>query len=108
MLGIPLGILIGVITGVAAALLIDMASGQGRKDSGTLLKLLAQLLAIPTFWFGGPWLATTMIKQLDLNSILPTYLTALACTFVGIMLTRIWRLVAGAGNVIGAKGGAGK
>jgi hypothetical protein len=103
MLGIPLGILIGVITGIAAVFVIRAAWGSP-KNAKPILKLLAQLLAIPTFWFGGPWLTTTMLAQIELGKILPSYLVALACTFVGITLLPLFKIVVEVGNEIGTKG----
>ena len=104
MLGIPLGILIGVITGIAAVFVIRTA-WSSPKNAKPILKLLGELLAIPTFWFGGPWLTTTMMARLELGTILPAYLVALACTFVGITLLPLFRIVVQVGNEIGPRGG---
>lgn len=78
--GIPLGALIGVVTGGVALLLFK--TGWTETDLAGLLKIIGQLLAIPAFWFGGPWLTTTMLADVDLDEIRASYLISLAVVFV--------------------------
>ncbi len=78
--GIPLGILIGVVSGGCAVLLIR--AGWGHPDVKATLQVVAQLLAIPTFWFGGPWLTTTMLASVEPAEIRSSYFLALTVVFV--------------------------
>ena len=67
--GIPLGVLIGVLTGGVAILLFRTAWRE--TDLAGLLKVIGEILIIPTFWFGGPWLTTTFLDSVDLDEIQP-------------------------------------
>jgi hypothetical protein len=78
--GIPLGVLIGVVTGGVAILLFK--TGWHETDLAGLLKIIGQLLAIPAFWFGGPWLTTNLLASVDLDQIRASYLMSLAIVFV--------------------------
>jgi hypothetical protein len=42
---------------------------------------ITQLLAIPTFCFGGPWLTSSLFSNVDLDDLLPTYAISLSLTF---------------------------
>ena len=105
MLGIPLGLLIGVISGIAFMFLI-LTAWSNSLNAKTILSIVAELLAIPTFWFGGPWLTTAMLKEVRLEAILPAYLTTLACTFLVIAVVPIFKLVVQMGHALGKPGGA--
>jgi hypothetical protein len=98
--GIPLGALIGVVTGGVAILLFR--TGWSASDLAGLFKIISQLLAIPAFWFGGPWLTTTMLASVDLDEIRASYLISLAVVFVPLagfpVVMMSWR----AGQGIGA------
>ena len=98
-LGAALGILIGVVSGLSLVLLLRtaLAGRPGLKDT---LAITSELLAIPTFWFGGPWVTTAFAQSLDIGLILPSYMVALACTFVLIALYPLVRLVIWLGNQI--------
>ena len=99
-LGVALGVLIGVVSGTCLILLLRtaLAGRPGLKDT---LAITSELLAIPTFWFGGPWVTTVFAESLDLRAILPSYMVALAVTFVLIALYPLVRLVIWLGNQIG-------
>jgi hypothetical protein len=99
MLGIPLGILIGIISGLTFVVLLHTAWSSTR-DSKSIILLIAELLAIPTFWFGGTWLTTIMLKDIQLNTILPDYLVSLTCTFVVIAMYPLSMIVIQFGNNI--------
>jgi hypothetical protein len=102
MIGIALGLLIGVITGTAFLLLVLTAKFT---DAKAIISVVAEILAIPTFWLGGPWLTTTLMQQVDLNLILPSYLASLACTFLAAALYPLVRLVIRTGNAMANAGG---
>lgn len=90
--GIPLGILIGVITGTTFLLLLKTVA-TARGDLKTLLEIAAEVLALPTFWFGGPFLTTNLLGSLQPDQIRNSYVGALACSFVLIAVWPLWRLI---------------
>ena len=84
-LGVPLGVLIGLITGLVLLLVLQAANVQHPVLKDTLT-VAGQLLAIPTFWFGGPWIATAAITALqsESNALWPWYLVTLSILFFAI------------------------
>jgi hypothetical protein len=99
--GIPLGTLIGVVTGGVAILLFR--TGWNETDLAGLLKIVGQLLAIPAFWFGGPWLTTAMLASVDLAEIRASYLISLAIVFVPLAGLPVVRMSWETGLGIGAQ-----
>jgi hypothetical protein len=99
MLGLPLGILIGVISGIAVLLMLRTAT-RVIVDLRALATLVAELLAVPTFWFGGPWVATAMLQGVRLDEILSFYMASPAVTFVFISGWPLLRLIARIGREI--------
>jgi hypothetical protein len=90
-LGIALGILIGLLSGVVFELFMD-ASRTAAADLGGVLKIISGLLAIPAFWFGGSWLATSAIlKDVDVTKIRSAYVVTLACVFTPFVLYELYR-----------------
>lgn len=99
--GLTLGILIGIITGIVLLLLLNLAVVPSNQLQKIIIPLIAEFFAIPTFWFGGPWLTTTLLKFVDLNDILPSYLLSLSVTFFLICIIPLFRLIINIGNKIG-------
>ena len=103
-LGVALGVLIGVVSGTSLVLLLRTALA-GRPGLKETLAITSELLAIPTFWFGGPWVTTVFVQSVDVRLILPSYMVALAASFVLIALYPLLRLVIWLGNQIGRSEG---
>jgi hypothetical protein len=80
-IGIAIGILIGVISGTVALVLLKTANAASIKSAASLVAITTELLAIPTFWFGGPWLAV-LLKLVALDKIINSYIVTLATTFL--------------------------
>lgn len=97
--GIALGILIGVVSGLVFLLLFRTAHRAEKLRD--ILPAIPELLGIPTFWFGGPWLTTALLKIVELDDILPSYILSLTCTFVLITIMPLFRFVIMIGNEIG-------
>jgi hypothetical protein len=97
--GGPLGVLIGVISGVVFTTIISAIPGL--RSIGSILKVTPQILAIPTFWFGGPWLSTKLMKDLKAEQIADAYVTCLAVTFLLVAAWPLIRLNILQGNRIG-------
>ena len=103
-ISVPLGILIGVISGTVILLLLRDATALNRsryswmertfgrkRTSG--VSLVAKILSLPVFWFGGPWLSTRLLVSLDWMELLPSYLITLVVTVVLIISYPLFRFV---------------
>ena len=84
LIGGIVGVLIGFLTGVATlVVLYPIFSIKGYVPAGRRAPLAtAQLLGLPAFWFGGPWLSTKLFSFIDLNIFLNPYIAFLAFTYI--------------------------
>jgi hypothetical protein len=98
--GVPLGLLIGVVSGITFLLLMDTAF-TGRRNVQSVMKIVAQLLAVPFFWFGGPWVTTAVMKSVNLATIFTAYIYSLAVTFLLIVIFPTLNLVINLGKRMG-------
>jgi hypothetical protein len=91
-LGIPLGILIGLVTGIAFLLLVELArKGSGAGDT---FKVVSALLGIPSFWFAGGWLTgESILRDVDPADIRSAYILTLTVAFTPFALLEAYRLV---------------
>ncbi|HYU51967.1 MAG TPA: hypothetical protein VEK37_03450 [Gemmatimonadaceae bacterium] len=80
--GIVLGVLIGITSGVVFLLLLGTASRW--KGASSIVPLTGEILAIPTFWFGGPWVSTKLLVGVSTADMLNPYLLSLLLTFSAI------------------------
>jgi hypothetical protein len=92
MVGIALGVLMGVLSGaIFVFLLRDMVI-----FGNTLvhaLKVVGEVISIPGFWFGGPWVTTGVLKDIEWALIIENYLIALSLVFLGISATTLLRFI---------------
>jgi hypothetical protein len=100
MIGIPLGILIGVISAVIFNLLV-LSAWKSRADKKALAKIFVELIAIPTFWFGGSWAASAFLKDVDMTKVLPEYITSLAVVFGLLSLPGLYKIIFNLAREIG-------
>ena len=91
-LGPALGVFIGVICGLSVLLLLRVAVA-GRTTLRTTTAEITQLLAIPTFSFGSPWATSQLLNGVDLDKMLPPYVTTLALSFAVITGYPLARLI---------------
>jgi fucose 4-O-acetylase-like acetyltransferase len=89
--GIPLGILVGLVSGVAFVFFLRSAFSEDP------LKVAESLLAMPAAWFGGGWLTTVF----DLERILDSYVMSLAVFFLVIVAKPAYLTIVRVGNEIG-------
>jgi hypothetical protein len=78
--GIVVGLLIGVVSGTVFLLLLKSA----RRSASTaqdVVTLTGELLAIPAFMVGGPWVSTGVLKLVELKDFINPYLISLAICF---------------------------
>ena len=95
-----MGLLIGVVSGITFLLLMDTAF-TGRRNVQSVMKIVAQLLAVPFFWFGGPWVTTAVMKSVNLATIFTAYIYSLAVTFLLIIIFPTLNLVINLGKRMG-------
>jgi len=100
-IGYPLGILIGVITGYVFILFFQTAIASSKVKYSTVMKVSTQLLAMPTFWFGGPWVTTQFLQSVNFAALLPGYLVSLTLTFLLLVSWPLSRFVISVGNQVG-------
>lgn len=100
--GLAIGILIGVITGTVFLLLLKTADRASEKGV-SILTLISQLLAIPTFWFGGPWLTSDLLKLVSRSELINPYLVSLVAVFSIISFYPAARWIIQVGEQLGAK-----
>jgi hypothetical protein len=89
--GAFLGVLIGIVTGLVFALFLG--ASYRASSVGAVLKVSPQLLAIPTFWFGGPWVTAKLLSDIQSDEIVNSYVVFLAITFVAFVLWPSVRLI---------------
>jgi hypothetical protein len=106
LLGPALGFLIGLISGLSVLLLIRMAV-TARATLRTTLAQISQLLAIPTFCFGGPWVTGQLMRHVDLDAMLPPYAIFLSVSFTLVAGYPLAMLVVATGGRV-ARTGAGR
>jgi hypothetical protein len=104
MIGIPLGILIGLISGVIFIFLVRTA-WTSRNDGRAVGKVILELIAIPTFWFGGSWAASAFLREIDVALMLPYYATSLAVVFGLIALPVLVRIILQIAREVGQQPG---
>jgi hypothetical protein len=100
--GLAIGLLIGVITGTVFLLLLKTANEAAEKGV-SIVTLTSEILAIPTFWFGGPWLTSGMLKLVPLKELINPYLMSLVAVFSLISLYPAARWIIHLGEQFGAK-----
>lgn len=93
-IGVPLGILVGVVSGAAFIVFLRTAF------LGDALKAAGSLLSMPTSWFAGGWLT----EVFDVDEILSSYVTSLAISVVVISAYPLLRVVIRVGHELGKAG----
>jgi hypothetical protein len=102
--GAFLGVLIGFVTGLVFALFLGLA--YRATSVAALLKVTPSLLAVPTFWFGGPWVTTSLLSDINTDEILDSYVVFLAITFTAFVSWPAFRLIIGISRRIQEEGNA--
>lgn len=102
--GVALGLLIGITSGVVALVLLRTATNASAKEVSSIVAVTSEILAIPTFWFGGPWVSTKLFGLLSLAGIINPYIVSLALSFAVLVGYPIFRWVARLGAELGRAG----
>lgn len=101
--GIMIGVLIGVVTGAVALILLRAATREGSGSARSAIALTTELLAIPAFWFGGPWLTGEVLQSVDLTELVTAYVGTLAVTFTGIVIYPMLRWISQLARELGGE-----
>ena len=101
LIGIFIGVLIGVITSIVTLVLLRTALSASITNASAVVAITSELLAIPTFWFGGPWLTTTVLELVALQEMINSYIITLGITYVIILTYPMFRWVVQLGNNLG-------
>ena len=80
-IGVSLGLIIGIVSGTAFILLLWVAM-TFRSSFLRLVAIIGEILALPTFWFGGAWVQTELLKDVKWQDVLVPYAPSLAFAFV--------------------------
>lgn len=83
-IGIALGALIGLVSVVPFAMLIRTGSRlfkTARMSIGDVGTIVAELSAMPTFWFGGSWASSVIVGTLNWQEVMEPYIVSLTITF---------------------------
>lgn len=83
--GIPIGILNGILTGMLSLAVFNVLLGATILNAPAILSLLGYLTGIPTFWYGGPWLATKILELVPLEEFIFPYVVSLTVSFILIV-----------------------
>jgi hypothetical protein len=81
-IGIFVGVLIAIITGVILLVLLKTVHGAKIDNVSAVVAVVAEIAALPTFWFGGPWLATSLLQLVPLNEFINPYIVSLCIVFL--------------------------
>ena len=86
------GLFIGVICGLAVLLLIRTATASRATVKATVAEI-SQLLALPTFSFGGPWATSALLRSVNLDAMLPSYTVSLSVSFAVVAGVPLFTLI---------------
>lgn len=106
LIGMLLGIVIGVLSGVVTLALLKTMAEASIKNVASLVPVTTEVLAIPTFMFGGPWATTKLLGEvLKLDELLLPYVTALTTVFVLIVIVPMYKWILRLGIELGESAG---
>ena len=103
--GIGIGILIGIISGTVALLLLKTANTASVRNPTSVVAITTEILAIPSFWFGGPWVTSSFLNLVALQEMINPYIVTLASSFSIIMVYPIIKWVLSLANELGQEVG---
>jgi hypothetical protein len=85
-LAVGVGLLIGIITGAMfVLLLLQIATAAKSKLAKHIGAAISEVLALPMFWFGGPWLTGQLLSNSGLDAAVDYYVLTLASGFLVVI-----------------------
>jgi hypothetical protein len=97
--GIPLGLLIGVLSATVSVLFLRTLQVV-RRQVRDVVELAAEIVAIPSLWLGSPF-ASAALSDVQPSQILSSYLITLALVYSLIMYWPLVKLIIATGAEIG-------
>jgi hypothetical protein len=104
MIGIPIGFLIGIVTGTIFLVLLKTVHGAKIDNTASVVAIVSEISAIPTFWFGGPWVTTSLLKLVSLDAMINSYIVTLAIVFGTYVSVPVFRWIAQTATMLGKEG----
>ncbi len=104
MIGIPIGFLIGIVTGTIFLILLRTFHGSKNGNTTSVMAIVSEILAIPTFWFGGPWITTSLLKLVSLPEMINWYISSLALVFSTFIALPVFRWIGQTASALGREG----
>lgn len=101
MIGMPIGFLIGILTGTIFLVLLKTVHGARIANTASVVALVSEISAIPTCWFGGPWLTTSLLKLVALPDMINAYIISLAATFGVFVAFPLFRWIGQTATALG-------
>jgi hypothetical protein len=89
--GLSLGVMMGLPTSPILVVLIRQLGALHHCTVG-LHYLIGEVLALPTFWVGGPWATGRIVQVIDLPQVVPWYFPSLVCTLMVFVLPSLLTL----------------
>jgi len=103
--GLFLGIPIGIISGIVFLILFKTLISNSIRGISSILKVIAQILAIPTFCYGGQWIAGKLLDILfenpDVDKMVSSYIISVGLFFSLIVIFPISRWIIKLGEDLG-------
>ncbi|HYQ58868.1 MAG TPA: hypothetical protein VEP89_16115 [Draconibacterium sp.] len=97
-IGIPLGIFIGLLSGYFFLMLVKTM--RKKEEFKKLQKVIALMSALVVFSLGGSWFSTGFLEEITAVDILPSYLCSFTGVFVLICSTVIFQIAIQLGKSI--------
>jgi hypothetical protein len=99
--GVFIGGLIGLVTGIVACACLKILNQVALADIKQMFMLVGQFFAIPTFWFGGPWVSTELLHLVEKSLFVLPYIISLAMTFFIVMSYPVYKWIRRLGEKFG-------
>ena len=101
-IGIAVGVLIGIITTIVTLVLLKTALSGSITNAAAVVAITSELLALPTFWFGGPWVTTSLLNLVELSDMINPYIITLVVIYSVMMMYPMIRWIIQMGNTLGS------
>ena len=108
LVGVPLGVLIALITGLITLLVIRQINevlkvirATNQIPAKKIQIIMGLLFSIPMCWVGGHWASVAMLESIDFSEMLPSYFTSLASAYMLIIIYPLVSLIIRVANDIG-------
>ena len=93
-IAIVIGTLIGLLSGLVVILHVVTVRKLSFNKASSYLAVVAEILAIPTFWLSGPFLSSKMLVTMPANP----YVLSLGITFTAVVIVPAYVLIVSCTN----------